>query len=117
MFVKPMLCQAIKEDPGSGWIRELKLDGERAIIEVDSRKQISIWSRSGKSNTFRYPEIVQALSSHAILPMILDGEIIGDNFSMLAQRARLSDSAKIRQSVLSNKVTFVAFDLLELNGT
>ena len=61
------------------WVFEVKWDGVRAILFLHKTKGIlKIVSRNGKTITHRYPEIIEAVKSLAIInckeSIILDGE-------------------------------------------
>jgi len=74
-FIKPMLATA-HEKPfnGEDWIFELKVDGWRAIAEVNSGN-VKLYSRNGISFLKAFPKIHEALREIK-LPVILDGEIV-----------------------------------------
>ena len=72
---RPMLLLSSEDLPnGPGWIRELKLDGYRAIA-FKTAGRIHLRSRNDKDFDGRYPQIVRALQS---MPdeTVIDGEIV-----------------------------------------
>lgn len=74
-YIKPMLATAV-EKPFSNkdWVFELKLDGYRAIADINTKK-VLLYSRNGLSLAERFPAIVIELKKNK-RPMILDGEIV-----------------------------------------
>jgi bifunctional non-homologous end joining protein LigD len=118
--MKPMLATRGDQVPaGSGWVHEVKWDGIRALVEVaDGRVRIT--SRNENDVTPAYPEL-QDLGQlgHDLL---LDGEIVAlgsgvPSFSALADRMHVRDPRKAAQLAQSNPITYLAFDLLRLDGT
>ena len=102
----------------SDWQVEWKYDGIRGQI-VKRAGQVWVWSRGEELVTERFPEIV-ALASALPDGTVLDGEIMvwGDNapaaFALLQQRiGRKTLGKKILQDA---PVTFMAYDLLEVDG-
>ena len=105
--------------PPSGWQVEWKYDGIRGQI-VKRAGQVWIWSRGEELVTERFPEIVAAASSLAD-GTVLDGEILvwpdGPRpapFALLQQR--IARKNLTRKVLADAPVTFVAYDLLELQG-
>jgi len=77
-FIQPMLLQRSSELPdGPEWLRELKLDGYRAVA-LKSEGKIHLRSRNDNDFNPKYPAIVKALSG---LPdeTVIDGEIVALN--------------------------------------
>jgi len=109
-----MLCEKAKwgEFP-QGWFYEPKFDGARAIAEVRDG-QVKITGRSGSDYTFRFPELVQALSR---LPDCkLDGEIMCKDWGSTATRTHTDDLFKISLLAKLSPATYHIFDILELDG-
>jgi len=74
-FIEPMLLMPSNELPdGPGWIRELKLDGYRAVAFKSAGKA---YLRSRNDNDFdlKYPGIVSALA-HLPEETVIDGEVV-----------------------------------------
>jgi bifunctional non-homologous end joining protein LigD len=119
---EPMLARPVDRLPdGEGWAFELKWDGVRAFAAAEGGVA-RIVSRRGEDLTPRYPElaaIVDGLSDHDAL---LDGEVVAfdpdgrPSFGRLQQRMGLTNEAMIRRRVAETPVTYVAFDLLWLDG-
>ncbi len=74
-FIKPMLASivdaAFNDDD---WIFELKLDGYRAIAELD-KGHVKLYSRNGLSFIDKYPSVAAALQKIKYR-VVLDGEIV-----------------------------------------
>jgi bifunctional non-homologous end joining protein LigD len=108
----------------AGWAYEMKWDGLRAIAYTGPGG-IRLESRTGRDITHAYPELAglgEAVVTAGAASAVLDGEIIafgGDawpSFEALQQRMNISSAAEAQTLVTRVPVTYVAFDLLELNG-
>lgn len=92
---------------GPGWSLELKWDGFRAIVSTEDG--LSVRSRRGWNMTEVLPEL-RALPTG----LVLDGEVV-------AWRGREPHFPSLSRRVLNRDgsvpVTFVAFDLLRIDGT
>lgn len=105
---------------GAGWGYELKWDGVRAIAFV-SPTATRIYARSGAEITVAYPEL-RPLGAAVGREAVLDGEIVvldpagQASFALLAERMHVRDAAKAARLAVSRPVTYVVFDLLELDG-
>ena len=103
------------------WAFEMKWDGMRALISVDERG-VRVRSRSGADVTQTYPEFAELDAALAAESCIIDGEIIArgasgaPSFSRLQQRMHLTTSREISQARAEVPVSFVAFDVLDVNG-
>ena len=117
--IKPMLGRLARNAFDSrDHLFELKWDGMRALAFIEGNS-LKIFSRNGRDITTNFPELAELPSHVKSAPVILDGEIVclgEDNkpsFSRLQQRVH-SKRIGIRRT---HPVTFVAFDLLYLNGS
>ncbi len=116
--IDPMLAKnATKLPVEDGWIFEPKWDGFRCLVFRDG-DDVQLWSRSKKSLTRYFPELLEPL--RAALPdrAVVDGEIILSidgalDFDALSQRIHPADS---RVQMLAGKTPteFVAFDVLAI---
>ena len=110
-YIKPMLASvAAKAFNNDEWLYELKLDGYRAIAELDG-KAVKLYSRNGLSFLDKYPSISAALQTFTH-KAILDGEIV-----LLNDKGR-PDFQKL-QHYESNEqypLVYYVFDLLMLDG-
>ncbi|MFI9030745.1 ATP-dependent DNA ligase [Streptomyces sp. NPDC053560] len=116
--VKPMLAKpAAKIPPGMQY--EAKWDGFRAIVYRDG-DEVELGSRTGKTLTRYFPELVEALRANLPERCVLDGEIViarGDRLDFDALTERIHP-AKSRVDLLAERTPagFVAFDLLALDN-
>jgi bifunctional non-homologous end joining protein LigD len=110
-FIAPQLCSSVERSPsGSGWIHEIKFDGYRIQMRVESGN-VSLKTRKGLDWTPKFGAIAAAAGK---LPdCIVDGEIVAldhrgsPDFAGL--QAALSDGK-------SDDLIFFVFDFLFLNG-
>ena len=119
--MQPMLATraANKADlpRGPQWCYEVKWDGVRALADTTSGA-LRLHARSGRDVTRAYPE----LAGLATLPgAVVDGEIVVlaggvPSFEALAERMHVRDGARARLLAARSPVTFMAFDLLVLDG-
>lgn len=127
--MKPMLPALFDEAPVKGnWNYEVKFDGFRGILTMRSKEEISLMSRNGKELLPLFPEIKDFLEGMLSewkwpLPIILDGEIVlmvndfKSNFSGVQTRGRMKSELNIQKAAELNPCTFLAFDLLQIEGT
>jgi bifunctional non-homologous end joining protein LigD len=120
--MKPMLAVAGKlPSDDENWAFEIKWDGVRAILFVEGGR-VRAQSRNDLDVTVSFPELADIGKFLGMTTCILDGEIValGDDgrpsFSRLQQRMHVSNQREAKRRALSDPVTFVAFDLLYLNG-
>ena len=120
--LRPMLATAgsLPSDD-SGWAYEMKWDGLRALAYI-SAGAVRLSSRSTRDITHAYPELVGLAGAVNAEQAVLDGEIVAfggsdwPEFEALQQRMNISSAAQARALVASNPVTYLAFDLLWLDG-
>lgn len=114
--VKPMLAKSVARIP-SGMHYEAKWDGFRAIVHRDG-DEVEIGSRTGKTLTRYFPELVVALRANLPDRCVIDGEIVIAHegrldFDKLTERIHPADS-RVRMLAEQTPASFVAFDLLAL---
>lgn len=104
------------------WLFDIKWDGVRAIAYVDKGK-VTIINRRMVDITYRYPEIVTALSAaYPDTHRVFDGEIIcldGNGmpeFARIHRRDAQQSAASAARLVADLPATFMAFDILRLDG-
>ena len=105
-FVAPMLARPVNELPsGSGWLYELKLDGDRALV-LKQRRVTTLFSRRGNNLTNKFPTIAHAFS---FLPYdtMVDGELV-----VLDDTGKPSFSALHKSRFTPDALYFYVFDLL-----
>jgi bifunctional non-homologous end joining protein LigD len=120
--LRPMLARDAKRPPeGPEWAFEVKWDGVRALAIVESG-ELRIVSRSGEDVTARYPELAGIGAALGGRDAVLDGEIVAlderdrPSFQLLQRRMGLTSPQRIRARVAEAPVTYMAFDLLHLDG-
>ncbi|MBT1189561.1 ATP-dependent DNA ligase [Streptomyces sp. CJ_13] len=114
--VKPMLAKSVTRIP-PGMQYEAKWDGFRAIVHRDG-DEVEIGSRTGKSLTRYFPELVVALKENLPARCVVDGEIVivrGGrlDFDRLTERIHPAAS-RVNMLAETTPASFVAFDLLAL---
>jgi bifunctional non-homologous end joining protein LigD len=129
IVLKPMLPTLFDETPITGnWKYEVKYDGFRGLLSIRSGNDISLVSRNGKDLLPQFPEIHEYAAEIVKdgtwpLPVMFDGEIVllendfKSNFGGLQIRGRMKTAQNIRKAADKNPCTFLAFDLLQLEGT
>ncbi|MEW2134356.1 ATP-dependent DNA ligase [Streptomyces sp. NPDC005435] len=115
--VKPMLAKPVATIP-PGMHYEAKWDGFRAIVFRDG-DEVELGSRTGKTLTRYFPELVAALKERLPERCVLDGEIVIAregrlDFDALTERIHPADS-RVRTLAERTPASFVAFDLLALD--
>ncbi|MDX6702631.1 MAG: bifunctional non-ous end joining protein LigD, partial [Baekduia sp.] len=118
----PMLAKAGKVPArDDDWAYEIKWDGVRAVCFSEPGRMRFV-TRNGNDVTARYPELARlnrALSMHRV---ILDGEVVAfdadgkPSFGALQGRMHLARDSHVRRLAKDNPVTYMAFDLLWLDG-
>jgi bifunctional non-homologous end joining protein LigD len=118
----PMLATPV-DQPFSreGWLFELKYDGIRAMVSV-AGDLVRITGRRGGDETARYPEAQAIRAGIRASQAIVDGELVvldadgRPSFERMQQRIGVSRDVDVRRVAAEHPVTFIAFDLLELEG-
>lgn len=120
-LIRPML--AVKSAPfdSGDYIFEVKWDGYRALVYLDSGVT-EMRSRNQADITAAFPELGMMHLFVKDLPALLDGEVVvfsgaRPSFDALQARGRLSDPLRIRQASARTPALFVAFDLLYASGS
>lgn len=111
-FVAPQLAQVVSTVPrGRDIIHELKFDGYRLIV-VKRGGELTIYTRNGHDWTDKFKPLARHLGVLSAKDFILDGEaVVWDDKG----RSNFGDlQAALKGS--PNDVSFVAFDLLHLDG-
>jgi bifunctional non-homologous end joining protein LigD len=118
----PMLATPVDEPfSRDGWLFELKYDGIRAMVSV-AGDLIRITGRRGGDETPRYPEAAAIRAGIRAGQAIVDGELVvldadgRPSFERIQQRIGVSREPDVRRVSVEHPVTFIAFDLLEMDG-
>ena len=118
-LIEPMLASS-GSIPGTAeqWAFEPKMDGWRAMVYV-SDGALTVRTRTGRDVTGQLPEIaalVEALDHRAV---VLDGELVahqGTPRSFYRLGPRMASRGASASRSVRTPLTFVAFDLLWLDG-
>jgi bifunctional non-homologous end joining protein LigD len=124
--IKPMLATAVDEPfTHKEWVFEIKWDGVRSIFFLHKAKPIfEIKSRSDKSITHRYPELIEPLHSaiNCQESIVLDGEIVVldkhgmPSFQNHQRRMNVDYKSDIENLSREIPATYYIFDILYLDG-
>lgn len=109
---------------GEGWAYEVKWDGVRALVAtgLGGGRPVRSRSRSGRESTAAYPELQQLDTALGGRPAVLDGELVAldasgrPSFERLQPRMLVTDPIAARRLADEVPATFLAFDLLALDG-
>jgi bifunctional non-homologous end joining protein LigD len=116
----PMLATLI-DDPfdSDDWLFELKWDGVRALAVCNN--ETTLFSRNQRDITATYPELAKLHERMVAIDAVVDGEIVAmangrPSFEALQGRLNLQDRGAVARAAKVLPVTYVAFDLLYLDG-
>lgn len=118
--LKPMMATLVDDAfDDDAWVFEPKWDGVRAIAVCSD--ETMLLSRSLRDITAGYPELNRLHQQMVALEAVVDGEIVAmhqgrPSFERLQSRINLSNPRDIERAVKTIPVTFIAFDLLYLDG-
>jgi bifunctional non-homologous end joining protein LigD len=114
-----MLVTPASELPVGDYAYELKWDGMRALVGVDHGR-VTVTSRPGRAHADTFPELAALADALNARQLLLDGEIvcIGPDGKPSFDRLgiRLANAKRARFWIHRVPATFVAFDLLRLEG-
>src|SRR5450631_2512275 len=119
--MRPMLASAGTVIPrGPEWAHEIKWDGMRVLADVAGGR-LRLSSRNENDVTSSFPELSTLAGTGMPDDMLLDGEVVAleeglPSFSALSERMHVSNDRRARRLSVSRPVTFMAFDLLRLEG-
>lgn len=119
--MRPMLASAGTVIPlGPDWVHEIKWDGMRVLADV-SGGRLRLSSRNEKDATASFPELSTLAGPDMPDDLLLDGEVVVlqaglPSFAALAERIHVSSDRRARRLAASRPVTYMAFDLLRLDG-
>lgn len=112
-FVPPALATLVNTPPpGEMWIHEIKYDGYRLEARI-AEGAVQLLTRSGLDWTARFPAIAKSLKGLELGSAIIDGEVVIETQRGVTSFVRLVEAL---ESGRSEEMTFIAFDLLYLNG-
>ncbi|MBV9290964.1 MAG: non-homologous end-joining DNA ligase [Frankiales bacterium] len=122
-LVRPMLAvlrDAVPHDDDA-WAYEFKWDGVRAMVYVEGGRP-RVLSRNDRDVTGSYPELRAMAEGMGSTQAVLDGEIVAmdadgrPSFGELQSRMHVTNPAQVRTLMRQTPVTFLAFDVLHLDG-
>ena len=121
--LRPMLATSYPTPPpdDGNWALEMKWDGVRALAFVE-RGRVRLMSRTERDITVAYPELAALGNATGHKQLLLDGEIVvfgpdgWPEFEALQPRMHVSDASQARLLAGQNPVTYLVFDLLQLDG-
>jgi bifunctional non-homologous end joining protein LigD len=109
-FIEPCRPTLVTFPPaGPGWLHEMKHDGFR-ILARKQGERVDVWSRRGILFNDRFPRIAEAVGALPVRDALIDGEAV------TFRPDGHSDFAALRTKEGGERASFVAFDLLDLEG-
>lgn len=119
--LKPMLiAENVEPFDNPDWIYELKWDGERCIAYLDPKGGTDLRNKRNIKMLLKVPELSE-IHRQVRTPCILDGELMclvdgKPDFSAIQRRSLMSNGFKIELEAKKHPATFIAFDILSLDG-
>jgi len=118
--IRPMLAQTSDPFDSENYYFEPKWDGMRCIAYVRGGK-LELQNRNLNNVTASYPELKPITDNVKSGSAILDGEIVVlekglPSFDLLQNRFGVDDRVQLRRLSMKIPTTYIAFDLLHLNG-
>ncbi len=116
----PMLATLTAEAfDNEKWIFEPKWDGVRTLAVCG--EETRLLSRRGNDTTATYPELGRLHDRLVAIDAVVDGEIVAfdgprPSFEKLQSRINLQNAREIERATKNCPVTFIAFDLIYLDG-
>ena len=112
-FVEPSLAATADTAPSGGkWLHEIKYDGYRMQARIDGGK-VKLLTRTSLDWTHRFKTIAAALKRLLVGSALIDGEIVSLQDNGISSFSGLQADLK---SGRTNRLAFMAFDLLYLEG-
>ena len=119
--IKPMMAKPGDPFDSDNHFFEVKWDGLRALLFLQNGK-LELQNRNLREVTSSYPEIQSVAKKISANKAIIDGEVVvlgkkgTPDFGRLQNRFGIEDPKRVEAARSVNPVTYVAFDLLHLNG-
>lgn len=107
------------------YLFDVKWDGVRVLAYCEgTASSVTLQNRNGVDVTHRYPDVALALMevTKDYGRVVFDGEIVvfaedgKPDFSLVSRRDRVGSEAAARKAMTHYPATFIAFDLLDVNG-
>ncbi|MGE0213744.1 MAG: non-homologous end-joining DNA ligase, partial [Parvibaculaceae bacterium] len=99
-----------KPPEGRDWVHELKYDGYRCLIAVGGGR-IVCWTRNELDWTEKFSALLPAIEQLKVTSALIDGEVVAANEEGRSDFGALQHALKE-----GGRLSYFAFDLLELNG-
>jgi bifunctional non-homologous end joining protein LigD len=120
--LRPMLATpGLLPADDAGWAYEIKWDGVRTILYVEGGR-VRALSRNDLDVTSSFPELAEVGKHLGMTTCVLDGEVVAlddagrPSFARLQHRLHVRDGRNARRRAAADPVSFVAFDVLHLDG-
>jgi bifunctional non-homologous end joining protein LigD len=111
--IEPQLATLAAAPPnGKGWVQEIKYDGYRMLSRIADGEARMI-SRNEKDWTEEFGALARVMARLPVESAWLDGEVIAADEKGRSSFQRLQNALSAESS---EKLSYVAFDLLYLNG-
>jgi DNA ligase D-like protein (predicted ligase) len=111
-FIQPMLPTLVREAPDGGdWLHEIKHNGYRTQLVIDGA-EMRAFTRNGFDWTDRYRPMLRVAGELKCSSAVIDGEMIVQD----EQGRSDFHSFKAAMEREPERLVFMAFDLLHLNG-
>jgi len=112
-FVAPQLARVVPTVPTGGqWLHEIKFDGYR-LLAVQRDGKLRLFTRNELDWTHRFTDLARHLSALSRNDFVMDGEVVVFDDK---GRSRFGELQAALQSGRCESITYVAFDLLHLDG-
>ena len=112
-FLEPELATLAAAPPtGAQWLHEVKFDGYRMQAAVKGGKAV-LRTRKGLDWTERFAPVAAALASLPVESALLDGEIVVEDATGIADFGGLQKALKEGET---KSLVYYAFDLMHLDG-
>ena len=109
-FIRPCQPTLVANPPaGPGWLHEVKHDGFRTLVWKQGER-IDVWSRYGTDFTGKFLNIAAAVAALPAENALIDGEAVA------FFPGGHSDFGALRTKAGGARASYVAFDLLSLEG-
>lgn len=122
--LRPMLATAGYLPPdSSGFSYEFKWDGMRVLASVGKGAVGGAISRNGNDAYARFPELDALAEALGKKSAIVDGELVvlgkagKPDFGLMQTRMALANKREVEAATRTHPVQFLAFDVLQLDGT
>jgi len=119
--IRPMMAKTGDPFDSDNHFFEVKWDGLRALMFLENGR-LELQNRNLRDVTRSYPEIQTVAKKIRAKKAIIDGEVVVLNekgipdFGRLQNRFGVEDPKRVETARGANPVTYVAFDLLHING-